>query len=241
MHRWLAAIMALMIAADAACAQVTLDARTQAYLEGVWYVMSPHAKGARCGSNSNDYKEEYEFEFRRSGGTFRITDSVDADWRGSISTADRKGKVIRLVLDGSFKQVELVPRGPNRMDLRETIGSSTNGIFYPAIAYRCRKPNHSVTAAVSDRALRTLTNNYFAKACGVAPILSFELFGPTRYFVDDGTSWFDVLRAVEKKGVVTLTLRTERRTTIVPVTWLSSSRIRAGAWGEFNLCQSKVQ
>jgi hypothetical protein len=126
---------------------ISLGREARTYLEGRWAVLPSQPVGDPCvGARQTDAEWElYRFWFTDKKGAFRITDNVDADWKGRITRAELSGDAIHLVLADSagnyFKDMYLVRADRNHMQLRETIGGIAHAPLNRETAYRCLKAN----------------------------------------------------------------------------------------------------
>ncbi|MFO0992129.1 MAG: hypothetical protein U1E67_09390 [Hyphomicrobiales bacterium] len=134
-------------------AEVRLDQATQDYLEGSWLIGEKPVRGPctlQAYSNS-----QLEFEFRNSGGRLTVYQPFDLFTPVRISAAERESDVLSITLDGrkNLKMkipVRLLP--PDRLEIL------SNPNFTPGFAYRCDKPNRTVTDGVSAAMLQILTS-----------------------------------------------------------------------------------
>jgi len=204
----LAAIVVLcaMVAACAALnapptAPKPLEQADQQYLEGMWVVSEGRSRSV-CSSPSPD-DTSYEIEFRRTGGTVWVADSVDNDARVKIADATKTGKTIRLTLEGRDSVMTLNRIGADVM--RATAQFNNPDYHGVEWIYRCMAPRHDAVQEIpSDTAIwftmRAEGGPYFVEErantpvqslCGGAyptsgiTVLEFELIGPSNFQINE--------------------------------------------------------
>lgn len=255
----LAVLLAVLVCGGEARAGTTLDAVTQRYLEGRWVVQSQKPAGDPCATPEDEAGdwESYEIDFLRTGGSYYITDLVDAAWRGAISDARKTKSVIALTLDGKFKHVRATPLGRDRMRWNETMGNTPGSGFLAGMAYRCGRAAYDVTRQLGGGALRSLSSRtggvYFVPIqgrddpalCkgGYASSTEFDLIGPVYFSVirnhaDAAGTWFGVRKAVGRDARVTLFVKSEDgRPSRLDIVREDEAHIQVAPWGErFRRC-----
>ncbi len=249
------ALLSIIFCADAAQAAMLLDRPTRDAVEGRWVVVDkPVARPCNLSDENSASVEAYQIEFSRSGGSFRIADDVDADWRGVISDARMTGNAIALTLtdtDGTpFKGIRFVRIGKDRMRWKEVFARTSTLLPSAGFAYRCGKPRRGVTAGLDADALQFVSgmpagNVYFvpshggddAGLCktGYAAATRFDLIGPVFFFAeryDAADDWFTVRKATGDAGRVTLSLqsRSAERSSI-DIVRRDAAHAEIPAWG----------
>ena len=204
----LALLISLLVASSLhpACA-AGLDQPTQEYLEGLWLVDQAPDKGACLSHNYS--KEQFEFEFRKSGGRVLGSTPMDPYVPFAISGTDTADGILLLsarMRDGTalpFLRVRLQP--PDRLELLPKEGESPDTAA--KTAYRCEPPDRAVNAAASSERLAVLMPDGIGGAGFVEAVpglrdeeicagtvqgrkikprprkLLFELFGPVHYWL----------------------------------------------------------
>jgi len=250
----------LVMTTFAALADVQLDQRTKDYLEGAWLIDQQPLRGS-C--TSHDYvNDEYEFEFRKSGGRMILYQPFDLFTGVSFSGAERKGDVVILTVGspppnpGPYGSIHLRLLPPNRLEFIED--DSDRGRTGPKLvlfAYRCNRPDWSVTASLPASMQFILTapasgeTLFIEKRPGRGPCgaasgsdeprwLQFEVLGPVHYFVMgegfEGKFDLERLQSVRALNARTLQIEVLERQPGGPEVWDSGPRVKpytlTGIW-----------
>lgn len=237
----IAALFAMSSPAPASAG--SFDEATTGYLEGLWLI-GEHPDKGEC--LSHPYRaDQLEFEFRKSGGRVLRFEPPDLFTGIAITDVREEGDHVRLTArarDGDrqpFMALRLLK--PDRLELLRKTGESEDA---PQFAYRCGRPNLSVTKSAPAAALSLLTpdlsgsqgfpeirsgENERAVCNGRGPKppdqtrrrwLQFELIGPAHYWVF-GQGFgskrpldFDIVRSVRELDPHTVRLQMQERAKI---------------------------
>lgn len=192
-----------------AAAGIPLDQSTKDYLEGAW-LTNEQPKGISC-TKQNSSNSQYEFEFRKSGGRFVWYEPFDVFTGVGIFSAQRDGDVVTITFAGPDQKawipihIRLMP--PDRLEfLDDPVGGDTAPSTQSTFAYRCDRPNWTVTNDLSvdmERILTSpatgttlfvevgprLTDTLICRTAGDESLkprlrwLQFEIIGPVHYYV----------------------------------------------------------
>jgi hypothetical protein len=236
----LAAIVAVLVASCVTALPVAadLDQTSKDYLEGIWLIGKQPDKGMCI---AHEYGEEqWEFEFRKTGGRLLIFEPYDLFTAVSVPQIERTGDL--LSIQGQTRDGKLIPLNPIRLlppDRIELLpkaedGSSAATSPKAVIAYRCGAADFAVNSSVTMEALAVLTPSLsgsqgfpevepgvsdedLCQGRGKGRWLQFELLGPVHYWVFGRGPWpehrleFDFVRSVRQLDPHALKLGMQER------------------------------